>query len=53
MFMGKLGGCLLQGETLGKVSHVGDAHIEYGLQLLGKCRIELHPGDKGCREEEE
>lgn len=52
MFVGKLGGRLLQSETLGKVSHVGDAHVKYGLQLLGKCRIELHPGDKGCKKPE-
>lgn len=49
MFVGKFGGRLLEGKALGKVSHVGDAHVENGLQFLGKCRIELHPRDKGCK----
>jgi len=45
---GELGGRLLEGEALGEVAHVGDAHVEDGLQLLGKRRVELHPGHKGC-----
>lgn len=53
MFVGKFRGRLLEGKALGKVSHVGDAHVEYRLQFLGKCRIELHPRDKGCKKPRE
>lgn len=50
MLAGKFTGRLLESEALGKVAHVCDAYVEDGLQLLGKCRIELHPGDEGCNE---
>lgn len=49
MLGGELARRLLEGEALGKVAHVGDANVEDGLQLLGKRRVELHPGHKGCR----
>lgn len=47
MLGGELGGRLLEGEALGEVAHVGDADVEDGLELLGKRRVELHPGHKG------